>query len=201
MSLHKNYYLLHGTKNEDNIINILKTGFMKPAKMLENKYKNFSGTEDYNQMPNIFFNIYFVDLQNIKATSFNYLFILHPSILKDFSFTFDKGWGYQKFLEINKDDNDDKFDEKIEKIHKYLSNPDLPQVLRNACDFMHHQLYTETDTEIPIKYIIGIIFNYIHDNDKFNEIKQLIKEKNLKIKLYFNIAPPKLTGLFKIKIK
>ena len=184
-----NYYLLHGTKSENHILNIIKTGFILPAKDIKNVDRFMGGDESL-----VYFSIYFEDLKNIKVTIFNYMLILHPDVIKDYQCTFDKGWGYQKFIEFEK--NDIKFSEKIDKIHTYLSNPDLPQILRQTSEYMHHQLYMPY--KIPInKYLIGIIYYNVLPNNKLFEIKELIQKKKLNVKVYENMYPPNL-NIYKI---
>lgn len=187
------YYLIHGTKSGNSLLNILKTGIVKGGVFVNPKYRMWSGDDD-NVNDSIFCSIYFDDLKNIPFT-FSISLLFSPKILKDLPFTFGKGWGYDPSFESFKPSNTkSEFKKKIRKIRKYLKNPDLPQKLKEQTGLFHHELYTQKEVEIS-KYLVGIIC--YSDDEKFIEkLKKAIKKTGLNIKLFKTNIPPDYDELF-----
>jgi hypothetical protein len=149
------FYLLHGTKSEKSLLEILKTGYLLGGKYVDKKYRMHGCIED-NVLKEIFFNIQFDDIKNIDMT-FPFSLIFHPSLLHNKNFKCGKGWGYDSnFIDFNKTDSRKEFKSKLKKLRKFLKNPDLPDVYKKFGGIFQHEIFISGKINIK-KYFIGVI--------------------------------------------
>ena len=82
------YYIIHRTKNVDNLFKILKDDIMKRVKDVEKKRRHLGGPDpsDY-----VYGNIYFDDIKNIPSLGAITL-IFHPDIINKYGTIFYRLW-------------------------------------------------------------------------------------------------------------
>lgn len=177
------YFLIHGTKNLDNLINIFKSKYIYPGKDVEISKRWWLGdTKEYSTPShNIYMNINFNDINNLNY-SFPFSVIIDPKILKKYGGTFGLGWGYSP-NNIIIEKNDMYIDDKLNKIKYKLLNINmyLPEILAKAESFMLHEIII--NHKISTKYIIGIICK-VDESKYFNEINELKKLTKNKIPIF-----------------
>lgn len=181
-----NFYFLHATTYK-NLKKILKSGYISAK---NNTDIQFGSGQD------IYFSVYFDDIENIDRT-FQYNLLLSPKIVNDYEVHFNKGWGFKRdFVIINKNDN--QVNKKLETIHNYLKNPDLPNNLMKSLKITYHELFVEQD--IPLeKYLIGLICYC--DNVVYEKIKRLLSKLKLNhIKVFNTNIPPSYDDIVKNEI-
>lgn len=185
------FYLLHGTKSEKSLYEILKSGYLLSGKYVDKKYRMHGGIED-NVLKEIFFNIQFNDIKNIDVT-LPFTLIFHPNLLSDYDFKCGKGWGYNtNFIDFNKTDSREEFKTKLKKLRKFIKNPDLPEIYKKFGGILQHELFMAGKVKIT-KYLVGIIC--YTSNDKI--IKKI--EKLTNVLIFTSNIPPKYVDVIKNK--
>lgn len=142
------YYLIHTTPF-DHLIEILKTGWIKPAKDIPIKYMRFG--KDGEPLEYIFTNIHFEDLQNLTSLS-SHALILSPQLIQDLDAIFVKGWSggdFQKHDIIRFGTKDD-----IERIRKTLT--EYGPTPENMDGWMTHEVLFSGKISLE-KYLVGVV--------------------------------------------
>lgn len=177
------FFFIHATKNFSNLISILNNGYLYPGKYISRKHRFLGGPEIGSEY--IYMNMYFKDLDNIQHV-FGISLLLSPKMIYNKDMIFHEGWYGGNPLYLYKNDSKKSIDKKIEKIHKFLKNPEsLHENLRYG--FMNHQILTSDPISIQDN-LIGIAIN-IHDIDlhkkNIDKVKKLLKIKGLNVPIYF----------------
>lgn len=189
------YYIIHGSKSPESLLNILKDGKLKLGDEVKKKYKKMGSDDD----PHIYANIYFENVNNISHF-WDYSLIFDPKILTKYGAWFNRGWlGISKTsIHIDKNEQGERLKNKIEKIQEFVQHPrEIPDIVLKFPGMCHHELMF--DTRIPLKdNLLGIVCNHCND-EKISKIKEIIKDtpyKNITI-LTRNYPFPKLSDLRK----
>ncbi|XWV25376.1 hypothetical protein QJ856_gp0388 [Tupanvirus deep ocean] len=206
-----NFYFLHSTTRFENLLDVLKTGVLYPGKYVKRKQRVHYGPDPSEYL---YANIYFDDIKNIKKNFFNFTLLLHPKIMNENGFFFNKGWQKHPYrgpdivredaitkkpvkypqtgIEIFGDDSQQEVNQKLKKIHDFLENPDLPQVFLGS-EILEHEVLFDHPINLSDNNLIGVIcYNcdkFYQNNKKNNKGKnylELIREA-IKDKPYQNV--------------
>lgn len=174
LSINYPFYLIHGTKDINSILSILKNKKIKIGKNLKIDERKFGGIDPLDY---VYANIYFEDLNNLSHL-WDFSIILHPKILIDYNGIFNKGWpGHpvKDSIHFNKSDSLKIFNKKINDVRKFVKNPEsLPKIVKDSPGLLHHEIIF--DQELPIEnYIIGIVCNHC-PNELLEKIKNNLKK-------------------------
>lgn len=151
-----NFCIIHCTMDNENLMAILKSGYIKPGTMLQPKYLKMSTPNE--PFDKIFGMLYFEKLKNIKMFQ-GASIILHPKIIRELGMRFTPGWGgsgvTSKTPEIMIDKNDKLLCEKMRGIYRFIKNPKLPKHIMKMPEHHHEVTFTQ---KISIeKYCIGVV--------------------------------------------
>jgi hypothetical protein len=210
------FYFMHTTTVFENLLDVLRTDIIYPGKDVrpEQRQHYRINPSDY-----VYANIYFEDLGNIKATH-NYTLLLHPKIMYQNGFFFNKGWqkipyrgpnvpnidaitllpiNYpQPGIEISDTDNQQQTNDKLKQIHDFLKNPTLPRQILGL-GILEHEILFDHPIDLTNGNLIGIVCgNCNMFNDQLDLIRETIKDKSYhgaKIITAFKNALPKFTEL------
>lgn len=166
----------HNTFGFDNIIPILKSGFLKKGSEVAKKRRKLSGGIPQNE---IYMNIYFKDIKNLD---FMPGLIFSSKLLLDYDLTINIGWTSRELVIIKKEDTVKEKKKKIRYARKYFKNQkkylneQLYESYRNNKGMSHQVLFYEN---IPLKdYLIGIT-NVGYDANQIKEIRDILDRKHL----------------------
>jgi hypothetical protein len=199
-----NFYFVHTTTVFENLLDILKMDVIYPGKYVKKEQRQYYGSEPSEY---VYANIYFEDINNIEYPR-NYTLILHPKIMDNNGFFFNKGW--QKYpyggpdieqidsitgdkikypqtgIEIFANDSDIEKKQKIKQIHDFIKNPSLPKIFIEGHGTIQHEILFDH----PIELINGNLLGIICDDDKnIQQIKNIVKNKPYSnIKIYTKIG-------------
>lgn len=180
-----NFYFIHSTTNFNNLLDILKTGVLYPGKYLRPDQRKFCGEECESEY--IYTNIYFEDIKNIDYVR-SYSLLLHPQIMLDNGFYFNKGWIVAPTSTSIHVDNKDTMDneQKITQIKEFLVNPvNIPEIMKAKPGLYTHEVLFDHHINLD-KNLVGIVCRYC--NESYSTIwndkpKELSKPSNNPIKL------------------
>lgn len=178
MQKNYNFYFVHMTKNEKNLKNIIKSGYIKLGSDIPIKDKFLSG---YVDEPYIFANIIFDDLENLDFFR-NYTLILSPKIIEDYNVYFLGGWGNFNLTTISPSDTNNQKNQKINLIKQFISKPyDLPQIVLESPIIRQHEVRFDKSIDIK-KYLIGIGIGHSDNPNDIDNYNNLEKIKKLLVK-------------------
>ncbi len=170
------FYFIHFTK-EENLISILKDGYLKLGEEVPLSGKFFSG----HDLPYIYSSIYFPDIKNLQQMRYCAL-LLRPEIVKKYGCIFNKSMAVgptEGSIFLNKIDSFEILNDKLKKIRKFLKNPDLPEKLIGY--YSHEVLFSK---RIQLEdNLLAIVYNVSSDK-KIKKIQDVIINKpyaNVKI--------------------
>lgn len=169
------YFLLHATKNFDNLRSILLDGYIYQGKDVDPSKRFYYGDklESTTASDYVYTSINFTDINNISQTK-QVCLLLDPIVLKKYGGSFSVGWSYIPNKVII-DRNDILYDKKIGEIKEIVSNIDeyLPAKLQSI-PFMTNEI--TINNKISTKYVIGIIC-YTVDQKEIEELRRLTGNK------------------------
>lgn len=196
-----NFYFMHSTTVYQNLLNILKIGVIYPGKYVAPEQRKLSGEETESDY--VFTNIYFEDIENIKHFQ-SYSLILHPKIIEENGFIFNKNWGAgptKDSIYINPQMNSSEINYKLKEIRNFLKNPiGLPDIIQQAPGFMHHEVLFDHPINLSNGNLIGIVCNYcdasIWDWKTFEKLGKPSDEELILIKKTIMNKPYNNTKIF-----
>ena len=172
-----NFYFVHSTFNFRNLIDILKSGTIYPGKDLPPKIMGLSGSNVNHD--NIFMNIYFEDIKNLASTRTFSLF-LHPKILFDNGFIFNKGWISQKNIIVTSDESPLQLNHKLSDIREFLIDPSsLPEIIRKEHGSYHHEVTFDHSISLFDGNLLGIVCG--DQTADLQLVNKLAKKYNAKV--------------------
>ena len=174
MKMNHHFYFIHGTRDINSILSIIKDGTIRPGKYIPANKRKHSGDQPLDY---IYMNIYFENLKNLSHM-WDYAIILSPKIIREYDAIFNKGWQvgpWKDSIHFNISDTPNTFNKKIDEVREFIKNPDtLPKIVQDAPGMMHHEFIFEND--IPLKNnLIGIACNGCSQIN-LNKIKKAIKK-------------------------
>lgn len=177
-----NFYFIHGTKNINTLLSILKEGIIKPGKDIPEQYRKLSGGQalDY-----IYGHIYFENLNNLTHYP-DFTLIINPKIIGELDIVFNKGWTVKpdnNSIFLYKTDNTNVINEKLNQIKNFLKDPQLPKKVKEFSPFYHHEMLFTDNIHLK-NNLLGIVCNDCEKDKNFNKIKKIIDEKYPGTKLY-----------------
>lgn len=157
-SIDEDYYVVHSAQNSSNLLEILKSCYIRPGSMIDEGRRIFSGGEPLEY---VYGNIQFTDIKNLDRIG-SVSLILKPKIIKEYGVIFNQGWfksPTDMSIYIHKDDPDLVKDKKILEIKEYVANPtyykNSPIALSFTGVMAHELLFNEP---ISLKEnLIGIL--------------------------------------------
>lgn len=173
--LDNKFYFMHIPSSFSSLTNILKTGYIKPNKDIDNKYKHFSGYENKNE---IFMSIYFDTIKNIKHVASSYVLILNPHLIFTHKMNAYQNWRGSFLTSINKNN----YVNALEIVKDFVAHPEgkIPKIVIDAGGYRTHEITTKKD--ISIQSIMGIICIGCSDS-QLKKLQNLIKKLDLNIKI------------------
>lgn len=174
-----NFYFIHVTTSCENLIKILKSGYLYSRGEVKDGTGYGSGFESESKF--IYTNIYFDDLKNLNFISGDAI-ILKPEIVDEFNIIFNKGWIRQpneKSIRINKDDELPEKDGKWKRIKEYLENPtELPDLITDPKDEMSHEVLFDKKIDLK-KYLLAVVYSGCDEKQLESIINELDDYQNV----------------------
>lgn len=165
------FYFIHKTKNYENLLKILKDGYLTSGQNVDKKYRFWSGEI---ALEDIYMNIIFDNLRD-NSISYDMTLIFDPTLIFDYEMDILKGWGVNKLVHI--DINDTKLSSKMKKIYKFIKNPDLHEKLLLTPKILQHEIRIKQNISLD-KYLRAIV---CHCNDNTKVMKLLENYPHVKI--------------------
>jgi hypothetical protein len=192
-----NFYIIHRTyAGEDQLLRILKDGYLRPGKDVEHPYIMSELDLEY-----VYTLINFDDINNVLSIGGCRLFF-HPKLLYDFGGIFNTRWYMipDRFsIYVDKKATQLTKFEQIQKIKQCLIDPphDMIEIFRKTIGSMHELLF---DKAIPLsEYLIGVECEGCNENT-LKRINKLLEEKYPNATLIndkYSRVPPKLKDIIR----
>lgn len=188
------FYFYHYYHTDEALLNILKDGYLRPSNDI--KHRRFSPLGE--KLYYIYTSMYIQEVERTHHFGMN--LFLHPKLIEDYGFIFNKGWTIEpneESIVVNKDDPMSVRLKKVDEMKEWLGQIEesveiSPGYFSKRDDIMGHEvLWSEP---IPLrKYLIAVAFEQsVLEPQKSNyqknlkEIKRLLKKMDLDIPIIEN---------------
>jgi len=181
----KHITILHESKDDNALLNILKSGFIKLGKNLKVSQRKYSGGRPKKY---IFGNISFDDINKQLLTErvVLYSFHINSSIINDYTLHFNGLWAggpadFMPELYVKIDKNNKKYKKAVSimEIRKHIEHP--RKFTKNWTKNAQHEVLFEEKISVD-KYVDTIILNK-NDTDYNKKVSKIIKKKGYTIKI------------------